>query len=292
MSKLRTATLAAALMVAIAMQADPAAAQEVATASCPGPATSNRQFGPAPGAGDNRFAQTFTVQHTGTLTTVEFGVLTSGTAANWVVQILPTVAGTPVDGVLSSASFANPTNPMTGNVIAHPSPPLDVAPGQEYALTISRPGSDTIGVLTRPTDPCPGDLFATGPAPALFAPEGSTDEMVLTAYVTPPPPGPPSEPSNEFSFGKAKKNKRKGTAKLTVEVPGRGDLELTKTKKVKAAEARAEAAGEVELAVKPKGKAKKRLRKRGNAKVAAEVTYTPDGGQPNTESEKLKLVKK
>jgi hypothetical protein len=28
------------------------------------------------------------------------------------------------------------------------------------------------------------------------------------------------------------------------------------------------------------------------AAPAAEVSYTPDGGEPNTESEKLKLVKK
>jgi hypothetical protein len=46
------------------------------------------------------------------------------------------------------------------------------------------------------------------------------------------------------------------------------------------------------LAIKPKGKAKKKLNDKGKAKVTASVTYTPDGGSPNTEDKKLKLVKR
>lgn len=46
------------------------------------------------------------------------------------------------------------------------------------------------------------------------------------------------------------------------------------------------------LKVKPKGKAKKKLADEGRAKVKAEVTYTPDGGDPNTKSRKVKLAKK
>jgi len=99
-------------------------------------------------------------------------------------------------------------------------------------------------------------------------------------------------PSNEFSFGKVKKNKRKGTAKLTVDVPGAGELELAKTKKVKADEELAEAEGKVKLSIKPKGKAKRKLNRKGKAKVTAEVTYTPDGGEPNTEDKKIKLRKR
>jgi len=109
-----------------------------------------------------------------------------------------------------------------------------------------------------------------------------------------PPPqqiSPPG-PSAEFSFGRVKKNKRRGTAKLTVIVPGPGDVELAKTGKVKGADRRAEAAGEVRLPIKPRGKAKKGLRTRGKAKVTAEVTYTPDAGEPNTDSRSLKLKRK
>jgi Ca2+-binding RTX toxin-like protein len=96
-------------------------------------------------------------------------------------------------------------------------------------------------------------------------------------------------PSNEFSFGKVKRNERKGTAKLTVEVPRPGELELAKTNKVKADDELAEAEGDEKLKIKPKGKARKRLAKKGKAKVKAEVTYTPTGGEPNTKTKKLKL---
>ena len=101
-----------------------------------------------------------------------------------------------------------------------------------------------------------------------------------------------AEPSNSFSFGALKRNKRKGTATLTVVVPGPGRLELARTKKVKPQDERAGGAGEVQLAIKPGRKSKRRLRRQGKAKLLAAVTYTPDGGKPNTQSERLKLIKK
>jgi hypothetical protein len=106
---------------------------------------------------------------------------------------------------------------------------------------------------------------------------------------------PPEPPSNEFSLGKVKKSKRKGTAKLTIEiVEGPGELELTKTKKVKSDDEAVEGEGATEekLAIKPKGKARKKLNRKGKAKVKAEVTYTPDGGESNTKSRKIKLKKR
>jgi hypothetical protein len=131
--------------------------------------------------------------------------------------------------------------------------------------------------LTRPVD-FPDIPNATG-----------GDGTDIGAFELQAPPVPPEPPSNEFSFGKVKKNKRKGTAKLTVNVPGPGELELAKTKKVKADEERAEADGSEKLLVKAKGKSRKKLRKKGKAKVKAEVTYTPDGGDPNTQSKRIKL---
>ena len=102
---------------------------------------------------------------------------------------------------------------------------------------------------------------------------------------------PSAPPSNDFSFGKVKKNTRNGTAKLTVNVPGAGELALAKTKNLKADEDAVEAAGSDKLAIKPKGKAKETLNEKGEAKVNAAVTYTPAGGDPNTKSKTIKLVK-
>jgi hypothetical protein len=104
-----------------------------------------------------------------------------------------------------------------------------------------------------------------------------------------PLPGPVS---NDFSFGKLRRNRKRGTAKLPVNVPGPGELDLAKTEKVKPQAKRAPGAGEVKLAIKPKGESKRALRKNGKANVRAKVTYTPDGGDPNTESRLLKLVKR
>jgi hypothetical protein len=97
--------------------------------------------------------------------------------------------------------------------------------------------------------------------------------------------------SNEFSVGKARKNKKKGTATVPIDVPGAGDLELA-GKKVKPEESQAGGAGEVDLLVKAKGKAKKKLKRKGKAKVALEVTFSPSGGDPATQSANVKLVKK
>jgi Tol biopolymer transport system component len=98
--------------------------------------------------------------------------------------------------------------------------------------------------------------------------------------------------SNDFSFGKVKRNKRKGTAKLTVNVPGPGALELAGSGKVKAAAAQAGGQGSVKLNVKPKGKTKRKLADRGKAKLKAKVTFSPDNGDPRTKSKKVKLKRK
>jgi hypothetical protein len=99
-----------------------------------------------------------------------------------------------------------------------------------------------------------------------------------------------------FSFGEAKPNKRKGTARLTVKVPRPGDLELANTTQVKGAKRRAEAKGKAKLPVRPRGKAKQKLKAKGKAKVVAEVSYTPTGGNStivgNTDTKALTLIRR
>jgi virginiamycin B lyase len=104
--------------------------------------------------------------------------------------------------------------------------------------------------------------------------------------------GLPGSIAVNFSVGKPRKNKERGTAQLTVEVPAPGTVALAETTKVRGAEVRAEAAGEVQLAIKPRGKAKKKLAQHGKAKVAVEIPYTPDGGEPEKQTMTLKLVKR
>jgi hypothetical protein len=159
------------------------------------------------------------------------------------------------------------------------------------------PDEDGDGFGDETQDQCPTDASTQGACPpddGTPPPGGGTPPP---GGGTPPPGGgtpPPGggTPSNDFSFGKVKKNKDKGTAKLTVNVPGAGELDLAKTKKVKPDEESAEDAGKDKLSIKPKGKAKQKLNAKGKAKVKANVTYTPDGGTPNTEGKKIKLVKR
>jgi hypothetical protein len=83
--------------------------------------------------------------------------------------------------------------------------------------------------------------------------------------------------SNDFRLGELKRNKRRGTAILTVEVPGPGGV-LLFGKGLKRASKRAAGPGDVRLLVKAAGKPAKRLRKRGKTKLKLRVRFSPDGG--------------
>jgi hypothetical protein len=106
----------------------------------------------------------------------------------------------------------------------------------------------------------------------------------------------------QFSFGKLKRNKKRGTAVLPVTVPGAGTLALSGKGVAgqQASTSRAASAGRrgvasastVKLVVKGKGKKKKTLNKTGRVKLKLAITYTPAAGEPSTQSMKVKLKKK
>lgn len=106
----------------------------------------------------------------------------------------------------------------------------------------------------------------------------------------------------QFSFGRLKRNTKRGTAVLPVTVPGAGTLslsgrgvagQLASTSRAASAGGRAVAsASTVKLVVKGKGKKKKTLNETGKVKLNLAITYTPTGGDPSTQSVKVKLKKK
>ncbi len=107
----------------------------------------------------------------------------------------------------------------------------------------------------------------------------------------------PAKPSNSVTFGKVRRNTKKGTATLTVNVPNPGELTASgRGAKVARASgavtSKAVSAGNVQLRIKAKGKKKRKLNKTGKVKLKVAVTYTPTGGDPNTQSRKLKLKKR
>jgi hypothetical protein len=51
------------------------------------------------------------------------------------------------------------------------------------------------------------------------------------------------------------------------------------------------APGKVRLTIKAKGKKKRKLNETGKVKIKPNITFTPTGGDPSTQSPKLKLKK-
>jgi tripartite motif-containing protein 71 len=100
--------------------------------------------------------------------------------------------------------------------------------------------------------------------------------------------GEPPPPANEFEIGKAKLNKRRGTAKVPVDVPGPGELTL-KGKGVKRQRLSAGDAGRKILKAIPLVRLRRDLEEDGRERVTLTITFTPVGGEANSESRRLLL---
>jgi hypothetical protein len=186
------------------------------------------------------------------------GVAADGTYVYWSNFLTGSIGRAKVDGTSVDNAF------ITGA-----DQPWGVAVGGDHVYWVNQ-GTNAIGRA---------NLDGTGADPSFITGAGVPSAVAVDV-------------PNEFSFGKVKKAKRTGTAKLIVKVPGLGELELAKNKEVKGKVKVAEEAGKETLRVKPRRNTKKRLNRRGTAKVTANVTYTPNGGQPNTQSKKIKLIKR
>jgi hypothetical protein len=102
------------------------------------------------------------------------------------------------------------------------------------------------------------------------------------------------QPSNAFTLGKLKRNKKKGTATLTVLLPAPSVGTLTLSGKgLKTQTAAIAGQGEVKLKVALSSKKlRKKLRKKGRRIVGINVTFAPTGYSAATQSRKAKLIKK
>ena len=165
------------------------------------------------------------------------------------------------------------------------------APSGEVAF--SSTGTGTFSLVAR----CA--LVATGVGESAcqltFTPSAAGSQTISSAYSGDTSHAPSEggtalavKATNSFTLAKPKLHKRKGTATLIATVPGPGSLVL-EGKRIKGQAKTANGAGEVKLPVKPRRKTRRKLRKSGKARVKANVTYTPTGGDPNTKSKRLKL---
>jgi hypothetical protein len=99
------------------------------------------------------------------------------------------------------------------------------------------------------------------------------------------------EPTNTFTIGKSAFNQSKGTATVSVKVPNAGAL-VVKGTGVKRASKAVTAPGTVKLKIRARGKQLDTLRSTGKVKVAAKVTFTPEGGDPRSRTKRLELKKR
>ena len=106
-----------------------------------------------------------------------------------------------------------------------------------------------------------------------------------------------AEITSTFTVDAITRNKKNGTATLTVTVAHAGEL-TGAGKGVKVANAATSsktvtAPGSVQLLIKAKGrKEKKKLNSTGKVKVKPKITYTPTGGETVTKPVKVKLIKR
>jgi hypothetical protein len=267
--------------VALLLAATSAPAQGLLDANCPGPPDASTDPEPT-----ERDVQTFTAQRTGSLVRGELEISKTDGAADWVMQIVTTDgSGTPTNNVLASTTIANASVPEGESTIAGLfASPASVVAGQQLGLLISRPG-ESYTLRDRFESPCPGqEFFSISGGP--FMSDANFD-FVFAVFV---------KPSNAVTLGAITRNKKKGTATLPVNVPNPGELAGSgngvKASSAGAVISKSVSAGQAQLLIKAKGKKKKQLNQKGKVKLNVAITYTPTGGDPSTQSVKVKLKKK
>jgi hypothetical protein len=181
------------------------------------------------------------------------------------------------------------------SVVGHDGPrPLSAGSVNTFATSVPVQAGDLLGLQTVTagfnclnSSGAPGDTYlirlgslADGSSGDFMDNGGDTRRVNIAAVF---------DYSNTFSFGPVTRNKRKGTASVTVRVPNPGELTLSGNG-VKTANAAA--AGDVDLPIRVQGKKQKKLKRKGKVAAGFTVTYTPTGGEPAAQSMKVKLKNK
>jgi hypothetical protein len=222
------------------------------------------------------------------------GGIASWTVTSWSTnakagtgQILAMKMYRPLGGTFYSVVGHDGPRPLTGGG-------LNTFPG----ISIAVKAGDVLGLSTPAASGSPGTVIPPAGDHYFFHPgvladgasgdfpnEGSGGRLNVSAVLV---------PSNDFTLGDIDRNKKKGTATLTVNVPNPGELTASGKGAKAAAGARiskAVGSGAAQLLIKAKGKKKRKLKENGKVKLSLAITYTPTGGDPSTQSRKLKLKK-
>src|SRR5262249_34741293 len=96
------------------------------------------------------------------------------------------------------------------------------------------------------------------------------------------------EPTNAFTLGATQRNKTKGTATLNLTLPNPGKVVgsgngATVSSAGPARVSKSVGAGQAQLLIKAKGRKRRKLNETGKVKLKVAITYTPTGGDANTQ---------
>lgn len=153
-----------------------------ADATCPGPPDGvGGQV-----SGDSRLAQTFTALRTGRLVRAEIPIVKfAGSLADYILQLANVDAfGVPSNEVLAVTSIANVDVPDGESTIALTfANAAVVEEGTQYALVLTRPGSDNLIWQNRFGDLCPGRTFVSPNTTDPFAPVSADADFLFTTFV-------------------------------------------------------------------------------------------------------------
>lgn len=169
--------------------------------------------------------------------------------------------------------------PATGTVgipVSFAAQPFDVWPIASTAFDFGD-GAGAAGTAVAHTYSSPGVFTVTATAVDSAGTPATASGTIAIA------------PSNAFRLGRLKRNRRAGTATLSVQVPGPGRLSLS-GRGVRRDRASARRSGSLKLRIRPSGRTLKRLGAKGKAHVTVTVTFSPDGGTPASQRRAILLV--
>jgi hypothetical protein len=220
-------------------------------------------------------------------------VPSTGGVTNWRLRSWSHNAGAGVGQMLGMKVFRKIANPANYAVVAHDGPrALTSSALNTFPVNIPVQAGDVLGSFqtTAASVACSftavGDsyLFNDGSlADGASAPFTPTSDLRLNmaAEVT---------PTNSFAVRTVKRSRKKGTATFALVVPNPGTVAV-EGKGVKRGEATADAAGDFKVKIRAKGKKRHALSTRGKVTVKPDITFTPTGGDPGTQPQKVQLKK-
>jgi hypothetical protein len=136
--------------------------------------------------GDQRIAQTFTTVRGGPFVRADLEIFKKiGSIGDYILRLSTVDAsGVPTNEVLAASVVPNNRVPDLFTAITFSfANPATVVANTQYALVLTRPGSDQLESIGSSGDPCAGRTFISSSQTAPFAEDTTTFDMTFTTFV-------------------------------------------------------------------------------------------------------------